>query len=187
MPLNPPDISELKAIVDWVNLTDDVRELSLKFGDVELFISRDRTGAASAAVAPIAPPAPVPAAAAPAPAPAPVAAAPAPAEAPPAPPPAPAAPAASGDTFSADALAADEVLVKAPMVGVFYSSPKPGDPPFVSVGDTVTASTVVGIVEVMKLMNNLEAKADGTVSRILVANEQAVEYGQPLLVIKRHG
>ena len=82
-------------------------------------------------------------------------------------------------------MAADEVLVKAPMVGVFYASPKPGDPPFVSVGDAVTSATVVGIVEVMKLMNNLEAKTEGTVVRILVKNEQAVEYGQPLMVIKR--
>lgn len=170
MPLNPPDIKEIKAIVDWVNLTPDVRDLSIKYGDVELVISRDGRSAAPAAPAPVVA-APVAAASAPA----------APSSVPSAP--AEAAPAAS---VGAD-LAGDEVLVKAPMVGVFYASPKPGDPPFVSVGDTVTSSTIVGIVEVMKLMNNLEAKADGTVVRILAENEQAVQYGEPLLVIKRHG
>lgn len=172
MPLNPPDIRELKAIVDWVNLTEDVRELSIKFGDVELFISRDGSSPRGvAAAAPVSAPDPVPAAATVAPA---------------------AAPAATPDPTpgagltSADTLAADEVLVKAPMVGTFYAAPKPGDPAFVSIGDAVSASTVVGIVEVMKLMNNLEAKVDGTVTKILVENEQAVEYGQPLMVIRRN-
>jgi acetyl-CoA carboxylase biotin carboxyl carrier protein len=185
MPLDQPDIKELRALVDWVNLTDDVRELSIKFGDVELFVSRDRQAPAAAAAA-VAAPAPVAAAA---PAPAPVAA-PAPAAAEPAPAaaaaPAPAAPAAAAAATSSG-LAADEVAIKAPMVGTYYSSPKPGAPSFVAVGDTVTKGTVLAIVEVMKLMNNIEAEVDGTVTQILVENEQAVEYGQPLLVIKRHG
>lgn len=165
------DFKELKSIVDWVNVTDDVREFVLKFGDVELAISRNRNAgaafAAQPAVAPAAALAPVaPAVPAAAPAAQPVAAA------------APA-PAAS------EALAADEVVIKAPMVGTFYAAPKPGDPDFVSVGSTVAADTVLCIVEVMKLMNNIEAGVAGTVSRILVQNEQAVQYGQPLMVIKR--
>jgi acetyl-CoA carboxylase biotin carboxyl carrier protein len=175
MPLNSPDIKELQAIVDWVNLTDDVRELSIKFGDVELFISRDRQssgGHAGSAPAPVAAP---PAAPAPVAAPAaPAAATPAPAAAPTAP--APAAP---------DALAADEVVIKSPMVGTYYASPKPGDPTFVSIGDTVIAETVLCIVEVMKLMNSIEAQIAGTVTKILVEDNQAVEYGQPLMVVKR--
>ena len=173
MSLNPPDIAELKAIVDWANLTQDVRELSLKFGDVELFISRDQQQPASApAPAPVAPVAATPASA-------PVAV-PAPAE--------PAPPANSGAVpFSADALASDEVLIKAPMVGIFYAAPKPGAPNFVSVGDSVTPESVLCIVEVMKLMSNIEAQVEGTVVRILVENEQAVEFGQPLMVIKRDG
>jgi acetyl-CoA carboxylase biotin carboxyl carrier protein len=173
MSLNPPDIAELKAIVDWANLTQDVRELSLKFGDVELFISRDQQQPASApAPAPVAPVAATPA-------PAPVAV-PTPAE--------PAPPANSGTVpFSADALASDEVLIKAPMVGIFYASPKPGAPNFVSVGDKVNADSVLCIVEVMKLMSNIEAQVEGTVVRILVENEQAVQFGQPLMVIKRDG
>jgi len=159
-----PDMQEIKTIVDWVNATEDVRELSLKVGDVELFISKNRETAVAAPAAVVAAPAPVAAPAAPV----------------------PAAPAASAAPAAADGeLAADEVYVKAPMVGVFYAAPKPGAPDFVSVGDTVAEDTVLGIVEVMKLMNNLEAKVAGQVVRILVENEQAVEFGQPLMVIKR--
>ncbi|MDE8670865.1 acetyl-CoA carboxylase biotin carboxyl carrier protein [Pseudarthrobacter sp. H3Y2-7] len=177
MSLNPPDIKELKAIVDWANLTPDVRELSLKFGDVELFISRDQQPSGS----PSAPaPAPAPATQAPPSAPA-VPAAPAVAV------PAALAPAPDAPSSGTSELAADEVLIKAPMVGIFYASPKPGAPNFVSVGDSVTAESVLCIVEVMKLMSNIEAQVEGTVVRILVENEQAVEYGQPLMVIKRHG
>ncbi|WP_251040230.1 acetyl-CoA carboxylase biotin carboxyl carrier protein [Arthrobacter sp. ISL-72] len=172
MPLNPPDIKELRAIVDWVNLAEDVREVSLKYGDMELFISRDRQQ-------PAAPPTPAPVI--------PTAAAPAPAQAAADPaPPAVAAPVPSAsEPSSPDALAPDEVLIKAPMVGTFYASPKPGAPNFVSVGDGVAADSVLCIVEVMKLMSNIEAQVEGTVMRILVENEQAVEYGQPLMVIKR--
>jgi acetyl-CoA carboxylase biotin carboxyl carrier protein len=179
MSLNPPDIAELKAIVDWANLTQDVRELSLKFGDVELFISRDQQSSGStSAPAPV--PAPVAQAALSAPA-APLApAVPAPVAV--EPPPAPGAP-SQGTTE----LAADEVLIKAPMVGIFYAAPKPGAPDFVSVGDSVTPESVLCIVEVMKLMSNIEAQVEGTVVRILVENEQAVEFGQPLMVIKRDG
>ncbi|RXZ68069.1 acetyl-CoA carboxylase biotin carboxyl carrier protein [Agromyces albus] len=180
MSLDQPDIKELRALVDWVNFSEDVRELSVAIGGVELFISRDRQVPAPAGAAP-APVAPAPVAPAPvAPAPAAVAAVAAPV-APPVASPASNTPGSTGD------LAADEVLIKAPMVGVFYGSPKPGDPPFVQIGDTVTDDTVLGIVEVMKLMNNIEAKVTGSVARILVDNEQAVEYGQPLMVIRRHG
>ncbi|GAB3572324.1 hypothetical protein GCM10027405_38860 [Arthrobacter alkaliphilus] len=170
MSLNPPDIAELKAIVDWANLTQDVRELSLKFGDVELYISRDQQPSAAPAPAPAAPAPAAPAAAV-------VATAPA----------SPGQAASAGEPSSAAALAADEVLVKAPMVGIFYASPKPGAPNFVSVGDSVVADSVLCIVEVMKLMSNIEAQVEGTVVRILVENEQAVEFGQPLMVIKRNG
>lgn len=80
--------------------------------------------------------------------------------------------------------AADEVIIKAPMVGTFYAAPKPGAPTFVKEGDVVAPQTVLCIVEVMKLMNNLEAGVHGTVEKIFVQNEQAVEYGQPLMLIK---
>lgn len=71
------------------------------------------------------------------------------------------------------------------MVGTFYARPKPGPPDFVKVGDVVDVQTVLCIVEVMKLMNNIEAGVAGTVSRIFVESEQPVEYGQPLMIIKK--
>jgi acetyl-CoA carboxylase biotin carboxyl carrier protein len=179
MSLNQPDIRELKALVDWAHTTSDVHELSIKYGDVELFVSRNghtgnsRNGHAAAptpAAAPVAMPAPAPVVES-------VPVAPAPAVAPTAPPAAP--------DSGTPAVAEDEVVITAPMVGVFYASPKPGAPAFVNVGDRVTQDSVLCILEVMKLMNNIEAKADGVITQILVENEQAVEYGQPLMVVKR--
>ena len=72
-------------------------------------------------------------------------------------------------------------LVKSPLVGTFYAAKAEGEAPFVSVGDKVTKGQVIGIIEAMKLMNEIEAECDGTVAEILVENEQLVEYGQPLV------
>ena len=74
--------------------------------------------------------------------------------------------------------------VKAPLVGTFYAAPAEGADPFVSVGDKVKQGQVIGIVEAMKLMNEVESDFDGTVTDILVENGEMVEYGQPLVVIK---
>ncbi|WKS66271.1 acetyl-CoA carboxylase biotin carboxyl carrier protein [Corynebacterium accolens] len=79
---------------------------------------------------------------------------------------------------------AEGETVKAPMVGTFYAAPKPGADPFVKVGDEVEVGQVLCIVEVMKLMNNIESKVAGTVKEILVDNEDAVEHGQPIMVIQ---
>ncbi len=73
--------------------------------------------------------------------------------------------------------------VKSPLVGTFYSAPSPEDAPFVKVGDTVKKGQTLGIVEAMKLMNEIESEYDGVVQAILVENEEIVEYGQPLFVI----
>lgn len=74
--------------------------------------------------------------------------------------------------------------VKAPLVGTFYNASSPESEPFVSVGDTVKKGQVLGIIEAMKLMNEIESEYDGVVEEILVENEQMVEYGQPLFLIK---
>jgi acetyl-CoA carboxylase biotin carboxyl carrier protein len=74
-----------------------------------------------------------------------------------------------------------EHVVTAPMVGTFYASPSPGAPPFVLVGDPVDAGQTVGIVEAMKIMNEIVAERGGIVTKILVENGQAVEYGSPLM------
>ena len=75
-------------------------------------------------------------------------------------------------------------LVKSPLVGTFYSAPSPDDAPFVSVGDTVKKGQVIGIVEAMKLMNEIECEYDGVVTEIMVNNAEMVEYGQTLIKIK---
>ncbi|HSU44244.1 MAG TPA: acetyl-CoA carboxylase biotin carboxyl carrier protein [Casimicrobiaceae bacterium] len=73
--------------------------------------------------------------------------------------------------------------VKSPMVGTFYRCASPGAAPFVEVGDTVAQGDTLCIVEAMKLMNEIEADAGGTIKAILVENGQPVEFGQPLFVI----
>lgn len=75
-------------------------------------------------------------------------------------------------------------VVKSPLVGTFYNAPSPNAEAFVKVGDTVKKGQVLGIVEAMKLMNEIESEFDGTVEQILVENEDVVEYGQPLFVIR---
>ena len=75
-------------------------------------------------------------------------------------------------------------VVRAPMVGTFYRAPTPGAPPFVEVGSAVEPATQVGIIEVMKLMNAIEAGVKGIVKEILAANAEPVEHGQPLIVIE---
>ena len=74
-------------------------------------------------------------------------------------------------------------VLKSPMVGTFYRSSSPGGKPFFDVGQTVKADETVCIIEAMKLLNEIEAGADGVIKEILVENGQPVEYGQPLLVI----
>ena len=74
-------------------------------------------------------------------------------------------------------------VVKSPLVGTFYSASSPDSAPFVKVGDTVKKGQVLGIVEAMKLMNEIESDFDGKVAEIYVENGQAVEYGQPLFRI----
>lgn len=74
-------------------------------------------------------------------------------------------------------------VVKSPLVGTFYAAPAEDAEPFVKVGDSIKEGQVLAIVEAMKLMNEIESDFAGTVTEILVENGQAVEYGQPLMVI----
>ena len=74
-------------------------------------------------------------------------------------------------------------IVVSPLVGTFYSSSSPEAESFVKVGDTVKKGQVLGIVEAMKLMNEIESEDDGVVEEVMVGNEEVVEYGQPLFRI----
>lgn len=94
--------------------------------------------------------------------------------------------AAAGGANVAAAHTALEVLheVKSPIVGTFYESPSPGSPAFVKVGDQVEVGQVLGIVEAMKLMNEIESDAAGEIVQQIASSGQPVEYGQPLFAIR---
>lgn len=74
--------------------------------------------------------------------------------------------------------------MKSPLVGTFYNAPSPDAEPFVKVGDHVTKGQTLGIIEAMKLMNEIECEYDGVIKEILVDNMDMVEYGQTLFIIE---
>jgi len=151
------DLRKIKKLIDLLE-ESNLAELEIKEGEEVVRLSRVPKGNAVMAA-----PAPVAAAPAPVAAAAPVAA---PAEAAPA----------------ADALPAGNV-VKAPMVGTFYASSSPGAAPFVKVGQQVKAGETLGVIEAMKMFNQIEADVAGTVQAILVENGQPVEFDEPMFVI----
>jgi acetyl-CoA carboxylase biotin carboxyl carrier protein len=152
------DLRKIKKLIDLLE-ESNLAELEIKEGEEVVRLSRVPKSTAPVAAAPAAM-----AAAAPAPiAAAPVAAV---AEAP----------------AAADALPAGHV-VKAPMVGTFYVSATPGTPAFVKVGQQVKAGETLGIIEAMKMFNQIEADVAGTVQAILVENGQPVEFDEPMFVI----
>lgn len=147
------DVDEILRLIES---SEHVAEFSMKYGDTEISVSRSATGA---------PAVPGPARSG-----------------------VGAAKLADADRrgahpVAAGAVAAGAVAVKAPMVGTFYRAAAPGAAPFVEVGSRVQPDTVVGIIEVMKLMNSLAAGAAGTVQRILVSDSQPVGFGDVLIVI----
>jgi len=151
------DLRKIKKLIDLLE-ESNLAELEIKEGEEVVRLSRVPKGGVAVAAAPVMQAAPVAAA--------PVAAA-APVEA--------AAPAES-------ALPAGHV-VKAPMVGTFYASSSPGAAAFVKVGQQVKAGETLGIIEAMKMFNQIEADVAGTVKAILLENGQPVEFDQPMFVI----
>jgi acetyl-CoA carboxylase biotin carboxyl carrier protein len=154
------DLRKIKTLIDLVEQSG-ISELEVKEGEESVRISRQVPGAHYA----VPPPAPgghaSPVQAAPIPPAAPAAA---PAAAPPAKP--------TGH------------VVRAPMVGTFYRSPSPGAKSFVEVGQTVKVGQTLCIIEAMKMLNQIESDRAGVVVDILVENERAVEFDQPLFVIE---
>ena len=153
------DLRKIKKLIDLLE-ESNLAELEIKEGEEVVRLSRVPKGGVAMA-------APAPAAMAPAP----VAAAPA----------APV-PAAAEAEPATDALPAGTV-VKAPMVGTFYASATPGAQPLVKVGQQVKVGDTLGIIEAMKMFNQIEAEVAGTVKAILVDNSQPVEFDQPMFVI----
>jgi acetyl-CoA carboxylase biotin carboxyl carrier protein len=151
---------EIKELIEFL-VEKDIAEFELERGDVKIRIKRAQAAMAANGAASFQAPATSPAALPSVPlATAPVAAAPA---------------HESEDAFD---------VIKSPIVGTFYEASSPGAPAFVKEGDTVAVGQVLCIVEAMKLMNEIESETAGQIEKILVANGQPVEYGQPLFKIR---
>jgi len=153
------DLRKLKTLIDLVS-ESNVSELEITEAEGKVRIVKGPVGAPVAVAAPVMVAAPVAA---------PAGLAPAAPEATPAP---------------AEAAAASGHVVKSPMVGTFYTSSSPEAKPFVQVGSVVKEGETICIIEAMKILNEIEADKSGTVTRILVDNGQAVEYGQPMFLIE---
>jgi len=149
------DLRKIKKLIDLLE-ESNLAELEIKEGEEAVRLSRVPTGSVA-----VAPPTPVTLAEPPAA-------------------PAPAAPVAEAPATSS--LPAGHV-VKAPMVGTFYASATPGAAAFVKVGQQVKAGDTLGIIEAMKMFNQIEAEVAGTVQAMLVENGQPVEFDQPMFVI----
>ncbi len=156
------DLKQIKQLIDLMQRSD-LTEFAVEEEGFKIKIAR----ASNSAAAPAVTYAPAPAAAAPAPAPAPAA---------PAPSAAPAAPA--GDE-------AGIIYVKSPMVGTFYKAASPESKAFAEIGTKITETSVVCIIEAMKIMNEIQSEVKGTIVEILVENGSPVEYGQKLFKVKQ--
>ena len=152
------DLRKIKKLIDLLE-ESNLAELEIKEGEEVVRLSRVPKNSVAPALVAAAAPAPIAVAA-------PVAA------------PAPAAPAEP-----AAAAVPEGNMVKAPMVGTFYASATPGTPAFVKVGQQVKAGETLGIIEAMKMFNQIEAEVAGTVKAILVENGQPVEFDEPMFVI----
>ena len=82
------------------------------------------------------------------------------------------------------AVAEDLLTIEAPMIGTFYRAEAPGAPPFVALGTRVDPTTVVCLIEVMKMMNSIPAGVAGTIVRVCAENAEPVEYGAPLFQVQ---
>ena len=151
------DIRKLKELVRLM-VTNDLTELDLR--DEQQQVSVKRGGSNSVPVVTQAPMAVAPAAAG------------------------AVAPAAS--VAIPEAAASDDglIAIESPMVGPYYAKPSPDKPSFLNVGDAIGEESVVCLIEAMKIFNEIKAEQTGTVAKILVQNGDAVEFGQPLILIK---
>jgi len=158
------DLRKLKKLIDLVQ-ESGIGELEITEGEEKVRIARgSAVTVAQAQAASAFTPASVPAGS-------------------PAPVPAPASSAAPAPAAPEPPAASDGHAMKSPMVGTFYRAPSPDAKSFVEVGQVVKEGQTVCVIEAMKLMNEIEADASGTVKAVLVENGQPVEYGQALFII----
>lgn len=155
------DLRKIKKLIDLLE-SSDLSELEIREGEETVRLSRSPQGAAPAPQ-PVSAPAQAPASAPP-----PAAASSAPAE-------------SKESTNSPDVP--DGHVVKAPMVGTFYAASSPDADPFVKVGQKVSSGDTLGVIEAMKMFNQIEADKSGTIAAILIDNGAALEFDQPMFVI----
>ena len=93
--------------------------------------------------------------------------------------------AASQQTYDNIEVSEETIKILSPLVGTFYISPKPGSPPFITVGDTVEEGQTLCIVEAMKIFNEIESDYNGKIIQILVEDGSPIEYDQPLMILKK--
>ena len=153
------DLRKIKKLIDLLE-ESNLSELEIKEGEEVVRLSRVPKGGIAVA-------APQPVAAAPA-----AVAAPAPQAATPSAPATPAAPSLPAGT-----------VIKAPMVGTFYSAASPEAPAFAKIGQQVKIGDTLGIIEAMKMFNQIEAEVAGTIQAILIENGQSVEFDEPMFII----
>ena len=161
------DIRKLKELVRLM-VANDLTEIDLRDSEEQVTLQRPSPNATPQVVQSAAPSLPAVPASAPAGMVAPA--------------PEPAAPAAAAAPAEDDT--AGLVPIASPMVGTFYSAATPDAPAFVSVGDEIDSEKVVCIVEAMKIFNEIKAETSGTIAKVLVANGDAVEFGQDLFLVK---
>ncbi|PQO27689.1 acetyl-CoA carboxylase biotin carboxyl carrier protein [Blastopirellula marina] len=162
-PSNVFNVETVRALVELMK-QHDLSEVDLREGDQKISLKRGSQAPIYAAPAPM-PVAPMQQAAVPV---------------------SVAAPAAGGGETAAPSDS-HLVAIKSPMVGTFYLRPKPESDPFVRVGDHVSDDTVVCIIEAMKVFNDIKAEISGKVVKVLVKNEEPVEFGQPMFMVDPQG
>ena len=154
------DLRKIKKLIDLLE-ESNLAEIEIKEGEESVRLARVPRGTVMAAPAPVQQAEPV----------------------------RPAAPAAAAAALSADAVGKstrdvpDGHTVRSPMVGTYYESQSPDNPPFVKVGQTIKAGDTLGIIEAMKMFNPIEADVSGTVRAVLVKNGQPIEFDEPMFVI----
>jgi len=150
------DLQKIKELIEIMK-ANDLLEVEIKHGEDKIFLKR--TGPQQPVVAAV-----------------PIVA------------PAVSAPLGAADTAAARTTAPQQnenlVEIKSPLVGIFYSAPSPDSKPYAEIGTQVEPAAVVCVIEAMKVMNEIKAEVNGTVTEILVTNGQAVEYGQVLFRVR---
>ena len=152
------ELEKIRQLVEMM-VANDLVELALRDGDVEVKLRRPNpVGSEVAVVTQAAPPvAPT------------------------------AGTGATSDVFvPGEVVDVEYVEIRSPMVGTFYASPDPDSAPFVQVGSSVGPSTVVCVLEAMKVFSEIKAETSGAIDRVLVKDGEAVEYGQPLFLVRPH-